>query len=920
MPFHVGLHLLAPAWLLLAAPLGWLWWRRRGPDHCHHLLHGLILAMGILALAQPRLELERRGGVLVVVADRSASLPADATERQAEIIRLLEKERGKHDRIAVVSFAETVHLEQMPEPVRFPGFTSYQAGTASRLGAALELARGLVPRDRHGRILVLGDGRFTDTDPLDIGLGQGATVPIDHRLMARATGLDPAILGIDLPTTVEPGEAFQFSAELLVPEPMAIRYRLLRDGEELGSGAADLAAGRRHLLFQDRLAVPGNARYQLEITTPPADPYPENNRADAIIAVLGAKPLLHAGHPDSRLPVLARAGGVDLEHLAPEAMDWSLNGLSRFRGVVLENMPAARIGHAGQDALAHFITDLGGGLMLTGGRQSFGVGGYFNSPLDELLPVSMELRREHRKLSTAVVVVLDRSGSMAAGVPGGLTKMDLANQGTAAVLGLLTDHDELGVLAVDSSAHVVVPLAKVGEERAGMARRIRAITSMGGGIFVYEGLRHAADMIAKAGAGTRHVILFADAADAEEPGKYQDLVARLRDIGVTLSVIGLGSERDSDAELLKDIAARGGGNIHFTAAAEELPQLFAQETLTVFRGAFVEEPTSFAWAEDLPLVAEVPPGDPPPIGGYNLCYLRPGAGLGARTLDEYQSPLLAFWQRGAGRTLAFTGEVDGTYTGDFGAWAESGPLHLSCLRWIAQRQGEGENWFVTAERDGSDLAVTLDLDPARERDPFRVRPRLLQLRESPIGIRRTESPFTWVGKDRLVCRVPVGDEGPGHFHLVAERPDGKATIQHVASQCLPYPLEFTPETDPGRGPRTLARLAALTGGQERHSLDGIFREIPPFRRPIPLWHALALAALGILLLEVAYRRLGLGHRTFAPTTPTPARLPGTPARRDAPAPDASAGPSAPPLPAGNVIGALRKARDRSRERHGDRHE
>jgi Mg-chelatase subunit ChlD len=915
MPIHVGLHLLAPAWLLLAAPLGWLWWRRRLPDRRHHLLHGLLLATGILALAQPRLELERRGGVLVVVADRSASLPADAAERQAELIRLLEKERGDHDRIAVVGFAEAIHLEQMPEPGRFPGFTGYYAGTASRLGAALDLARGLVPQDRHGRILILGDGRFTDTDPL--ALGHGAPVPVDHRLMARASGADPAILGIDLPTTVEPGEAFQFSAELLVPEPMAVRYRLLRDGQELGSGTADLAAGRRHLLFQDRLTASGNARYRLEIATPLADPYPENNRADAIVAVLGARPLLHVGHPDSRLPVLARDGGLDLVHLAPEAMDWSLNGLSRFRGVVLENVPAARIGHAGQDALAHFITDLGGGLMITGGRQSFGVGGYFNSPLGELLPVSMELRREHRKLSTAVVIVLDRSGSMTAGVPGGLTKMDLANQGTAAVLGLLTDHDELGVLAVDSSAHVVVPLAKVGSGRDGMARRIRAITSMGGGIFVYEGLRHAADMIAKARAGTRHIILFADAADAEEPGAYQDLIARLRDIGVTLSVIGLGSERDSDAGLLKDIATRGGGNIHFTAAAEELPQLFAQETLTVFRGAFVEEPTPFAWAEDLPLVAEIPPGEPPPVGGYNLCYLRPGAGLGARTLDEYQSPLLAFWQRAAGRTLAFTGEVDGKYTGDFGAWVGSGPLHLSCLRWIAQRQGEGEDWFVTAERDGSDLTVTLDLDPARERDPFLVRPRLLQLRESPVGIQRAESPFTWIGKDRLACRVPVGDEGPGHFHLVAERPDGKAAIQHVASQCQPYPLEFAPETDPGRGPRTLARLAALTGGTERLSVDGIFREIPPFRRPIPLWHALALATLGMLLLEVAYRRLGLGHRATMPSATVPARRSALPARRHAPGTDASAGPAAPSPPVGNVIGALRKARDRSQERHGN---
>jgi Mg-chelatase subunit ChlD len=910
----MSLDFIAPAWLLLLAPLALVWWRRRTPDRAHHGLRALFPALVVLALAQPRLNLERRGGVLVVVADRSASLPPDAASREDEIIRLLEQERGSHDRLAIVGFAETVGLEQMPSPGRFPGFTGFYAGTASRLSAALDTARGLIPRDRHGRILVLGDGRFTDSDPLDLGLERGARIPVDHRLLERASGLDMAVMGLDLPTTVEPGEAFQFSAELLIPEATEITYRLLRDGRELANATVRFAAGRRHLLFQDRLAAAGNARYRLEITSPLTDPYPENNRADAIVAVLGGKPLLHAGPAGSRLPQLAAAGGLDIVHLDPAAMQWNLDGLSRFRGVILENTPASSLGHAGQEALARFIEDLGGGLMITGGRQSFGVGGYFNSPLSELLPVSMELRREHRKLSTAVVVVLDRSGSMSIGVPGGLTKMDLANQGTAAALELLTDNDEIGVLAVDSQAHIIVNLAKIGDGRDAMARRIRAIKSMGGGIFVYEGLHQAAKMIAGASAGTRHIILFADAADAEEPGDYKKLVAQLRELGVTLSVIGLGTEKDCDADLLKDIAARGGGNIYFSDSAKELPQLFAQETLTVFRGAFVEEPTPLVWAEDLPTLTEVPAADPPPLGGYNLCYLRPGARLGARADDEYQSPLLAFWQRGAGRTLAFTGEVDGKFTGEFGAWPGTGPLYLSCLRWLASREGENDDWFVSAQRDGNDVLVSLELDPARERDPFRARPRLLHLRETPAGILREELPFSWAGRDRLTCRATLAGDGASHFHLLAEKPDGKAVVQHCASQCLPYPLEFVPETDPGRGPRTLARLAALTGGSERHTFDGIFRDIPPFRRPIPLWHALALAAILALLLEVAYRRLGFAvWRQARAATPAFAKF----APRNPVAPTDQPGTPTTPPPSGSILGAIRKARHSSDQRLRD---
>ena len=95
-------------------------------------------------------------------------------------------------------------------------------------------------------------------------------------------------------------------------------------------------------------------------------------------------------------------------------------------------------------------------------------------------------------------------------------------------------------------------------------------------------------MVQESEKGTRHIVLFADAADAEEPGDYVRLLATLEPLGITVSVIGLGSETDSDAAFLKDVAARGKGRIHFTASADELPRLFAQEAITVARSSFVD--------------------------------------------------------------------------------------------------------------------------------------------------------------------------------------------------------------------------------------------------------------------------------------------------------------------------------------------
>ena len=254
----------------------------------------------------------------------------------------------------------------------------------------------------------------------------------------------------------------------------------------------------------------------------------------------------------------------------------------------------------------------------------------------------MEIKNEHRKLSLAMAVALDRSGSMAMPIGDGRQKMDLANLGTCAAIDSLGPFDEVGVIAVDSAPHVVSPLA-LADDTTAICDRVRGIQSMGGGIFVYSALVAAGDMVQQSDKGTPHIVLFADAADAEEPGDYVRFLAKLKELGITVSVIGLGSELDKDSEFLKDVAAKGDGRIQFTASVEELPRLFAQEAITVARSSFVDAPTPTRAVSDMVLLGDLPGSRSPNIDGYNLSYLRPGATAGVPTDDEYHAPVLAFW-------------------------------------------------------------------------------------------------------------------------------------------------------------------------------------------------------------------------------------------------------------------------------------
>ena len=249
-------------------------------------------------------------------------------------------------------------------------------------------------------------------------------------------------------------------------------------------------------MFRDRAATAGVNEYTMTIQGSTNDPVPENNSARALVGVEGSKPVLivSAAGENSGLVKLLRGGDVEVIGKSPEKCDWSLESLSQFSSVILENVPAGEIGMSGMETLASWVEETGSGLAMTGGQKSYGPGGYFKSPLERVMPVSMEMRREHRKLSVAVVVALDRSGSMSMPAGGGRNKMDLADLGTVSGLDLLSPMDEIGVFAVDTTAHEIVPLDTV-EHNIGYRWKILAIGSEGGGIYIYEALVASARMI-----------------------------------------------------------------------------------------------------------------------------------------------------------------------------------------------------------------------------------------------------------------------------------------------------------------------------------------------------------------------------------------------------------------------------------------
>jgi Mg-chelatase subunit ChlD len=933
--------LLAPIWLFLLLPLGLALWLWRPPSVFLTVLRATAMVLVVLALAGLSLRLPSREGTVVVVADRSLSMPANSAALQKEVVDRLLQSRSGQDLVGVVSFGEQVAVEQPPSRDPFAGFTHQVGGNASDLAGGLQTALTLIPPGTPGRIIVLSDGKWTGSNPVPVATTALArNIAIDYRTLERPTAGDLAIARVDAPSVVSAGESFLITSWIFAPTAGKIRFQLKQGDRLLASGERAVQSGLNRLTFRDRAMNVGNQDYQLTVLPlqddgkiAQSDPVPENNTGRLLVGINGPRPILHvseAGQTSGLARLLTR-GGLAIHAVRPGQVSWTLEQLSRYSAVVLENLPAEKIGQTGMETLAAWVRETGSGLVMTGGRNAYGPGGYYKSPLDPILPVSMELRNEHRKLALAIVVALDRSGSMAVPVAGGKVKMDLANLGTAQVLDLLGPMDEFGCLAVDTVAHTIAPLQPV-TNKAPIRKKILGIQSMGGGIYVYEALTAASQMLLKSKAGTKHIILFSDANDSEEPGRYKELLEKCEKAGITVSVIGLGTERDQDAELLKDIARRGKGRIFFSDKPEELPRLFAQDTFVVARNTFLDEPVGIQHLPGLTLLTDqaMPSPDNLQVGGYNLCYLRPGANLATVTRDEYKAPLAASWRAGVGRVVCYTGEADGKYAGGMARWERVGDYFTSLVRWAAGPANPlRDNMLLTQEvRDGVHR-IQLHLDPERKAEPFTSLPRVTLLRSQQDRAPRTEqSTLRWTGPDTLQLEVGLQSEEtalgtvevPGH---------GPVPLPPV---CLLYSPEFHPsQTD--RGQATLEKLARATGGQERLDLASIWQDLPRELRWVSLAHWLLLAGGMVWLLEVLERRTALFGSLLYRTTAS-RRVEDTskdgwadavavqPKRavKETPEPIAAepaaqqpqAAPS--PAPAGDLTAALRKARQRARGR------
>jgi uncharacterized membrane protein len=834
--------LLWPQFLLLLIPLAAFLFLQASNVLTVNILRAVMAGCLCLALASPSCSRSGDGRDVLVVVDQSRSMPQGASARAEEAIALLAAQRGPRDRLGVVSFAQTSRVDMgLQERSVFGGFSSQMDAEASNLAQALEAASQVIPAHRKGRVLVFSDGKLTGGDAvLAARRLKARDIEVDVRTLTRADSEhDVAVVALTTAPQVSSKEPFLLTATVQSVRAERVQVTLWRNGRPIAKSERALTTGANLLTMRDVVEHPGLQQYEVRVETE-GDSVAENDVGRAVVRVSGpSRILLLTNNPTGALANMLTAEKFALEVKAPFAL--SLEALDGISAVVLEDIEASALSEKGLFALQQFVALMGGGLVMTGGKHAFGEGGYRKSVLEDLLPVTLEMREEQRKAAIAISIIMDCSCSMGATVPDGRTKMELAAEGVVGALQLLNQNDEASVHMVDTEPHSIFDLRPVSDGLP--LGKVASGFSGGGGIFIGVGLRTAKREILASHKETRHVLLFTDAADSEEADDYRKTLAELAREKVTVSVIGLGTKLDPDAKLLEEIAILGKGRMYFADDALSLPRIFSQETIAVARATFVDVLTQTRFAQDLAQLGKTSLSDTPQVGGYNLTYLKPQASVALRSEDDNRAPLISFWPNGNGRTAAVAIELDGDFTGPWRSWSGASQVLGALVRWVMPPSLSRD---VVAKSSLSQNRLQVRVDFATESAKPNSLPTLTVLDRDGLVVLR-EVPMRW-DDEGAVAEFMLPKSGTFHPVLTV----GK----HIISPA-PVTLPWSPEFEPvpaSLGVEALKKVAQAGGGREIVSLDAYFSQGLASVGQVDVTPILVIVLLFALVSEVFARR------------------------------------------------------------------
>lgn len=795
------------------------------------VLRSCIFFLVIFALTVPQLLLPIKGSTVVFLVDRSASVKESGIETLAWIEKSMET-MGRDDSFAVATFGGTAVAEQALTTKKAPisQFSGEVEEEASRLDSGIQFASSLIPNHSSGRVVLFSDGNETSGSSVEEAkLLKNKHIELDVVPLSESRSEDTALKNVTLPPSIYQGEKAEILLEVDSNTAKKATVRISLNNQEIIKKAIDVKEGTNSFSFSHTAEQTGLQVYKAEIIAE-NDAFTENNQLQAITNVKGTpRVLIVEGESIGPLVNTLSESGLSVESTVPEKLPTTLSGFLQYQSIVFNDVPATSVTENQMKMIEQSVKEFGNGFVMIGGENSFGLGGYFKTPIENLLPVDMEIKGKKEMPSLGLMIVLDRSGSMDG------SKLSLAKEAAARSVELLREKDTFGFIAFDDRPWEIIKAGPL-KDKEKVVEKIRTLSS-GGGTEIYSSLEMAYGKLMDAKLQRKHIILLTDG-QSNASNNYEDLIEEGKEKNITLSTVSIGS--DADKDLLEELANFGAGRYYDVTDASVIPSVLSRETVMASR-TYIEDTPFYPSIKDNSEWNGLFKDGVPKMNAYIATTAK------QRTLQslisEKEDPVLAEWQYGMGTTAAFTSDVSGKWSGDWPAWDKWGSF-LNQLITNTLPKFESEPYMLTQDNSGQETVINLE---SSSQNHLPISANVVSENGEKVD---TNTKLIAPGKYEIIIPKQSGM----YFLSVNQDTNDGGTNLYQTGFTVPYSEEYLQQ---GVNKALIKELLAVSGGQELQKETQAFRQLQTTARKeqsISSW--LLLGAFLLLFCEVTIRRFG----------------------------------------------------------------
>ncbi|MAT16424.1 MAG: chloride channel protein [Planctomyces sp.] len=870
------LELTHPLWLLLllGLPVLVVFFYRSLVDFARRqkllslIIRSFIVTLLIFALAGLTLLTPTKELFVVVAVDQSLSVGEEAAAKAKAFVAQAADVPGDHE-VRYVAFAsepglvqgeltplvdkqeasereESLAPETEDDADGTDATTEKQAGEeeadtpdplqGTNLAHAIETARAAIPPHFVPRIVLLTEGNETTGSALETAAY--SEIPIFTVPLPSREDPEVQVSEVIVPAQVAQGEPFYVEVVIDSNHDDEVEIQMFRGPHKVVEETQKITAGENRFRFRQTVDRERLAEFSAAIR-PQQDTFVDNNQASGLIYAIG-KPrvLLVDSQPDNAqfLTWALEEEGISVDTRPPQGLPDTLSDLQNYEAILISNVPATDLSTRKMDIIRTYVSELGGGLIMLGGDQSFGLGGYYKTVVEEVLPVRSDFEKEKEKPSLAMVLIIDKSGSM------GGQKIELAKEAAVSAVELLGPRDQIGVIAFEGSSYWASEIRPL-SEKSTLIGNIRAIES-GGGTSMYPAMEMAYNGLQSVAAKLKHVIVLTDGHSS--PGDFAGITQSMASARMTVSTVGVGD--GADQSLLEQIAQIGKGRYYFSSDPASIPQIFAKETMTASKSAINEEPFIPQQIRATPVLDDVDMESAPFLLGYVVT--RPKATSEVILSTESGDPLLVWWRYGLGMSVAFTSDANSRWAAEWLSWPGYSKFWAQLIR-NTMRKSESKGVSVALTRE--DQQATLELDAVNLAGQFLNNAETELTLIDPL-LKKENIKLDQIGPGKYKTSFDVLK--PGAYHLeLTQKQGGQVQFQQSRGMIVGYPDELRLKPT---NTELLKSLAEMSGGKYDPTAEEIFEnESRTTGRPTPLWPYLLAAALVLFLVDVALRRIDL---------------------------------------------------------------